>query len=204
MAIPVAVPLDGSREHQRHAMFVCGASTFDAPVLLEPSDRETTVGKMRIGAVIALALILWPDMTQAQPAQSVSPPAAPSMSSGHVGTPMALGDAENAARPIAFKSMTEPTYPQLEERQGITGTVVLLITIDSNGVPVAIEIARSSHNRHLDGAVIDTARTWKFEPISSTGKGTRNLVRVSVDFQLRKDRRPMFDDSDIAVPVGQH
>ena len=76
-----------------------------------------------------------------------------------------------------------PIYPREEECQGITGKIMLLITVSTDGDPMNIKIERSSHNRPLDDAAIVAAKKWKFTPAARNEKATQRIVRVPVDFQ---------------------
>ena len=55
-----------------------------------------------------------------------------------------------------------PKYPAQELRDGIGGTVMLLIAIDACGRPLDITVQKSSKNINLDKAAMNAARSWKF------------------------------------------
>ena len=117
---------------------------------------------------MALATVLLSAASQAQPLQSVPLPSSPSPINQNTNDAHAvLGDAVDtvdAAQPVSFISKVLPIYPREEECEGVTGKVLLQIKIGPAGDPIDIKIERSSHNRHLDGAAIDAAEKWKFNP----------------------------------------
>lgn len=79
--------------------------------------------------------------------------------------------------------MNPPKYPPTEARQGVGGTVVLIISIDGQGNVLDVSVEKSSRNRNLDRAATDAARSkWRFKPAMSGGRGVPSRVRVSVDF----------------------
>jgi len=78
--------------------------------------------------------------------------------------------------------MNPPKYPPTEARQGVGGTVVLIISIDGNGNVLDVSVEKSSRNRNLDRAAMDAARKWRFRPAMAGGKGVPSRVRVPVDF----------------------
>ncbi len=80
------------------------------------------------------------------------------------------------------KRLNPPKYPPTEARQGVGGTVVLIITIDGQGNVLDVSVEKSSRNRNLDRAAMDAARKWKFNPEMQNGTGVTSRVRVPVDF----------------------
>jgi protein TonB len=80
------------------------------------------------------------------------------------------------------RSMNPPKYPPTEARQGVGGTVVLIISIDGQGNVLDVSVEKSSRNRNLDRAAMDAARKWRFKPAMSGGQGVPSRVRVPVDF----------------------
>ena len=78
--------------------------------------------------------------------------------------------------------MNPPKYPPTEARQGIGGTVILVISIDGQGNVLDVEVEKSSRNRNLDRAAQDAARKWTFRPEMRDGVGVPSRVRVPVDF----------------------
>ena len=80
------------------------------------------------------------------------------------------------------RSMNPPKYPPSEARQGIGGTVVLIISIDGQGNVLDVSVEKSSRNRNLDRAASDAARKWRFTPAMAGGQGVPSRVRVPVDF----------------------
>jgi protein TonB len=77
-----------------------------------------------------------------------------------------------------------PNYPREALRQGIEGTVVLLISIDAQGNVLDIKVERSSHNRDMDREAVQAARRWRFNPAVENGQPVASTVRVPVDFTL--------------------
>jgi protein TonB len=77
-----------------------------------------------------------------------------------------------------------PNYPREALRQGIEGTVVLLISIDAQGNVLDIKVERSSRNRDMDREAVQAARRWRFNPAVENGRPVASTVRVPVDFTL--------------------
>ena len=81
--------------------------------------------------------------------------------------------------------MNPPKYPPEEQRRGVQGTTVLIVSIDANGGVLDVEVEKSSGNRNLDRAAVAAARRWKFNPETRDGRKIASRVRVPVDFTLR-------------------
>jgi protein TonB len=84
----------------------------------------------------------------------------------------------------SFKSMHPPEYPREALTNGVTGTVVLLVTVNADGDPVDVKVEKSSHDRSLDRAAVEAAKKWRFNPKTENGKRVEGVVRVPVDFNL--------------------
>lgn len=84
-----------------------------------------------------------------------------------------------------------PKYPSEAARAGVTGTVVLIITVSDSGLVENILVERSSGNRLLDTAAIDAANEWTFAPAIEHGKPVRGRVRVPMDFDMGDEDEPL-------------
>lgn len=84
-----------------------------------------------------------------------------------------------------------PKYPADAARAGISGTVVLVITVTATGAVESILVERSSGNRSLDTAAIDAANEWTYAPSIEHGKAVRGRVRVPVDFTMGDEDEPV-------------
>lgn len=85
---------------------------------------------------------------------------------------------------ISFMNMHKPDYPIAELNAEITGTTILIVTVDENGTPLSVEVEKSSRNRNLDRAAKDAAMKWRFNPSTRNGKRVGDRVRVPVEFKL--------------------
>ena len=81
--------------------------------------------------------------------------------------------------------MNPPKYPPEEQRRGVQGTCVLIVSIDANGGVLDVVVERSSGNRNLDRAAVQAARRWSFRPEVRDGRKIASRVRVPVDFKLQ-------------------
>jgi TonB family protein len=92
--------------------------------------------------------------------------------------------AETADVPIEAISMAPPPYPKDMAWQGVSGVVLLVLTVDAEGRVVAEHVERSSSHARLDQAAVEGARAWTFRPAREKGKPVTSRVRVPVDFKV--------------------
>jgi len=69
-----------------------------------------------------------------------------------------------------------PVYPPVARQLGITGTVVVTVTVDASGKVTKAE--SNSGNKLLAPAAIDAVKQWKFAP----GDGVQTFA-VDVNFE---------------------
>lgn len=75
-----------------------------------------------------------------------------------------------------------PEYPADALRNGERGSVVVMIQVGTDGLPVTAVIERSSRSRALDQAALAAARRWRFRPALANGQPVEARVRVPFEF----------------------
>jgi len=103
------------------------------------------------------------------------PPAPPTVA-------QAIPSDVDAREDISGRAMNPPKYPSQELRDGVGGSVMLLVTIDANGTVLNVSVKKSSRNRNLDRAAMDAARRWRFNPGIRNGQKVGGDVLVPVNF----------------------
>ncbi|WP_295519879.1 energy transducer TonB [uncultured Stenotrophomonas sp.] len=90
------------------------------------------------------------------------------------------------ARPLA--SNGKPSYPPAALRNGVQGSVIASLDVDTRGnVTNASIVSRSGErSRDLDRAVLNTVQGWKFQPAMQDGRAVASVVRVPVDFRTEQ------------------
>jgi len=89
-----------------------------------------------------------------------------------------------SVRTIArVKKQYRPKYTRHALRQGVSGRVVVLVTIESNGTVSKAKLVKGL-GAGLDEAAIGAVRRWLFEPATLDGAAIRSKKRVTVDFVL--------------------
>ena len=86
---------------------------------------------------------------------------------------------------LEYADAPPPPYPRDALRDGLEGTVLLQVLVDTDGRPLEVLIQRSSGHRRLD----DTARRhvlrrWSFRPAMKDGQAVRAWGLVPIDFYL--------------------
>jgi protein TonB len=87
-------------------------------------------------------------------------------------------------QPPRYREVTRPSYPEVARRQGLEGTVILLVKILVDGRISEVKVKRSSGHSILDGAAVDAARGWVFLPATQGPKPVEAWVEVPVKFEL--------------------
>lgn len=74
----------------------------------------------------------------------------------------------------------KPVYPPTALRAGVSGVVILEITIDTDGSVQQARVLRGIPM--LDAAAVEAARQWRFEPTLLNGNPVRVIMTVTVPF----------------------
>lgn len=93
-----------------------------------------------------------------------------------------LEDLTRAPRPISQRA---PTYPPELRRAGISGTVVLMFVVRSDGTTSNITVERSD-NPAFEEPAIRAVRKWRFEPGEKDGKAVNTRVRIPIPFKFNR------------------
>lgn len=78
-----------------------------------------------------------------------------------------------------------PTYPPQALAAGLTGRVLLKVTVASDGTVTAASVHRSSGVDSLDQAALETVRRWRFEVPRISGVASRRVIGVPINFELQ-------------------
>ena len=91
-------------------------------------------------------------------------------------------EAQDRPRPMPGQSPA-PEYPVEALRSGESGTVIVQVQVDSNGVPVDARISQRSGSRTLDRAALDAVRRWRFEPAVVEGQPVPGSLEIPFEFK---------------------
>lgn len=117
--------------------------------------------------------------------QQAPAPAAPAPSDAPAVVPGAPGvpaSAADASVPRLLRA-PPPDYPRDALRAGVSGDVVIRIDVGADGVPVSLEMLRSSRHRSLDRAAMQAVRHWRFQPAMRAGVPVPASVQQTVTFE---------------------
>jgi protein TonB len=87
-------------------------------------------------------------------------------------------------RPPTKISGAAPVYPVAALQARLEGVVVLDATIDARGSVEDLRVVTSAPL--FDRAAVDAVRSWRFTPTSLNGVPVPVLLRVTVNFSLRR------------------
>ena len=109
---------------------------------------------------------------------------------------LASSDRQSSVRATALEEETVPPQIALSARapytdgalrQGIEGTVVLMVIVRRDGSVGAMSVSKSLEES-LDRSALRAVKNWKFDPATRGGKPVAVVVEISVDFELPKKR----------------
>jgi protein TonB len=109
------------------------------------------------------------------------PPPAPTPAPVHVAAPPVVAAHEGAN----YLKNPRPAYPELAQRRGWEGEVLLRVRVSPEGRPVTISVQKSSGRDLLDTAAIEAVRGWSFVPAHLGAQPTAGWVTVPIVFHLQ-------------------
>ncbi|PKO87108.1 MAG: energy transducer TonB [Betaproteobacteria bacterium HGW-Betaproteobacteria-12] len=123
----------------------------------------------------------------AAPAVVAAPPvAAPSPSPAAVTTAPVAAPAVIAARyNAAYLNNPQPKYPALSRRLGEEGKVLLKVRVSAEGLPIGVDLEKSSNFARLDEAARLAVAAWRFVPARRGDEAIEAAVIVPIVFRLQ-------------------
>lgn len=85
----------------------------------------------------------------------------------------------------AYLKNPAPEYPQMAQRRGWEGTVLVRVEVLASGKPGQIQIQKSSGRDALDAAALAAVKRWSFVPAKQGDVAQAGWVSVPIDFKLR-------------------
>lgn len=79
-----------------------------------------------------------------------------------------------------------PEYPLRARRMRWEGVTQLLVTVDTTGNPIGIQVSLSSGHQILDDAAIGAVQAWHFHPAKRDGVIEIGKILVPIRFGIRK------------------
>ncbi len=86
--------------------------------------------------------------------------------------------------PVDFSSNPPPQYPLDAARNGLEGTVLLRLRVDTAGKVTEVEIIESSGHDSLDRAAVEAVKRWKGRPARRFGRAIASEEVLPVRFRL--------------------
>lgn len=74
--------------------------------------------------------------------------------------------------------------PQRALEAGIEGSVLLRVTLSTEGSITAVLVQQSSGHASLDAAALKAVRSWSFMPAQRDGKSVPSIVQLPVRFKI--------------------
>lgn len=108
-------------------------------------------------------------------------PAPPPMPKVEIKKPALVSEDDVPAKAL---STPPPSYPAAARAAGITGKVVVRLTIDEQGHVKDAKIAKGDPN--FDAAVLAAVKSWKYEPAKhQDGKPFLSIKTVAIPFKIK-------------------
>ncbi len=85
--------------------------------------------------------------------------------------------------------MVDARYPDSAICEGIEGTVLVRLTIPTDGISTDVKIAKG-FRPDFDQSAIDSVRQWRFRPASKDGKPIEVTITLEVAFKAPRSLRP--------------
>lgn len=85
----------------------------------------------------------------------------------------------------AYLANPAPAYPSAAAELGESGTTLLRVHVDRDGLPEDVHIAHSSGSIRLDRAALNAVKRWRFIPAKRGQETINGIVLVPIHFELK-------------------
>lgn len=101
-------------------------------------------------------------------------------------TLQATGGEASAKMAVGVLRSVHPVYPRIAKKSGWEGTVLVRVTVESNGRLSHVTLGRTCGHEVLDHAAVTTVKRWAFRPAQDGNIPIRSIVVIPIKFSLSK------------------
>jgi protein TonB len=154
-----------------------------------PEPVKQMVSKPKQVTQVAPTLLAVADATPTPNAPSVQPiapqaPYVPTVAAPMPPTPPAAAKIILPSSDAAYLSNPKPPYPDKSNRMREEGTVRVRVLVSAEGLPLKVELSKSSGFERLDQSALATVPKWKFVPGKRDGVAEDMWFVVPIPFSL--------------------
>jgi TonB family protein len=165
-----------------HAIGIFDANIFERRVMSLTQKHAEIKGVRRLVIAVACGAVALVTCASALTLRmNVSDPAAQSLPPQKRPEKIMVSAGVMAGNKI---SGNVPKYPEEAKKAKISGTVVLDLTIDKEGVPTDIRV-KESPSPMLDTSAVDAVSTWRYKPFLLNGDPIEVETEVNVTYSLK-------------------
>lgn len=124
------------------------------------------------------------DSLRAPTPEDVNRPPVASSSGFGGGLPVPNAPVDFDFQQMRILQSVNPVYPPLAKLAKVQGDVVLLMAVDTRGVPTEVRVLSGPHPS-LEQEAMRVARLWRFEPATLNGQPVGAQFRLTLRFSLR-------------------
>lgn len=126
------------------------------------------------------------DQTVPETAAAPTPSAAPAPTAPAAPHPAAApaGPVQLPANALRYVTMPRQVYPPVSRRLGETGTVLVQVIVDVNGLPRQVTLHRSSGHPRLDEQALQAMRAARFQPCWVEGHPVEAVAIAPLAYSL--------------------
>ena len=85
---------------------------------------------------------------------------------------------------VRVERSIHPVYPRIAKKSGWEGTVLVRVTVETNGRASKVIVSRSSGRKVLDDAAVKAVRRWSFRPARDGNIPICSVIRIPITFSL--------------------
>lgn len=98
----------------------------------------------------------------------------------------ATGGAAQTQTSVGVLRRIHPLYPLIAKKSGWEGTVLVRVTVETNGRASQVDVSRSSGHKVLDAAAVKAIKRWTFRPARDGNIPIRSVVVIPLKFSLKE------------------
>ena len=101
--------------------------------------------------------------------------------------------------PVGVLRSVHPIYPRIAKKSGWEGTVLVSVTVETNGRTSQVDVSRSSGHKVLDDAAVKSVKRWSFRPARDGNIPICSVVTIPLKFSLALERTTERSDDEEVI-----